>query len=613
MIPDSYGMKLLRDMVDLETSRVGNVVIRNITENFWFKVIETTETTRVCALGTPGVGKTTTTCILIRLLLEMNNTVVYHVRKIKSNGYVYMFTPTRSNSLNMKINAKVIRESAFDYNDDEINQPSICYVVDPGKTKDNCDLDADFQGKVIIVASPDDRHWGGSEFEKERRGVMGTFLFFPVWNLQELIKAMPYVDSSLSEPGVEERYHEVGGIPRHIFTKNATFAKVLKRQENAINRLTEEQLRSLTLGDVESAQTFGEDQPTSSIMVYECSDPNFENNSVSVSSRRVARLLVHKHKKVLWNIILDEGGARGSTTWKLFELYCQNLMLIGYSQNYFDYKYHDGANLLEVTDLSVPALQFGNCTKIKESSDSLIDAAKRENNDHIVFYSSNKQYPLFDFIYKRKNILFAFQVSIGKDHSCKPQQLKAAMEEVGNGYEFFLHYLTFDERYDEFQLSPVNPFKDNNSIYVRSSLTNDWTIKVIRVPSPSEEKGGRSKKLVRRKVSKDQILHFLNIPIGKNRPALVEQLLNIDTGRNEQGGKILDTILQFTNSELKACLRALQLPVGGNKEKLVERLQSATELLLKLIDELRNATALTNQTQSQIENDFDTVQKYGGS
>ena len=79
--------------LSLETGMTGNVVLRNITESFWLKVIETTEKKRVCALGTPGVGKTTTTCILIRLLLEQNKTVVYRVRKLENNGYVYMFTP----------------------------------------------------------------------------------------------------------------------------------------------------------------------------------------------------------------------------------------------------------------------------------------------------------------------------------------------------------------------------------------------------------------------------------------------------------------------------------------------------------------------------------------
>ena len=37
-IPNSNGMKVLRNAMNLETGKSSNVVIRNITENFWKKV-----------------------------------------------------------------------------------------------------------------------------------------------------------------------------------------------------------------------------------------------------------------------------------------------------------------------------------------------------------------------------------------------------------------------------------------------------------------------------------------------------------------------------------------------------------------------------------------------
>jgi hypothetical protein len=63
-------------------------------------------------------------------------------------------------------------------------------VVDPGKTKDSCDLPTFFQGKVIIVASPDEQHWGGSSFDKEVAGRGGRLMYFPVWELHELLKSL---------------------------------------------------------------------------------------------------------------------------------------------------------------------------------------------------------------------------------------------------------------------------------------------------------------------------------------------------------------------------------------------------------------------------------------
>ena len=54
-----------------------------------------------------------------------------------------------------KPEVKFVREYKFDYRDEDANKLSKYYEVDPGQTIDNCNLDIDFVGKVIIVASPD--------------------------------------------------------------------------------------------------------------------------------------------------------------------------------------------------------------------------------------------------------------------------------------------------------------------------------------------------------------------------------------------------------------------------------------------------------------------------
>ena len=68
------GMQVLRDVPMLETGARCDVVVRPITEPFWKACIEWVDTPnrkyRVCAIGTPGIGKSTTTATLIRLLLQ---------------------------------------------------------------------------------------------------------------------------------------------------------------------------------------------------------------------------------------------------------------------------------------------------------------------------------------------------------------------------------------------------------------------------------------------------------------------------------------------------------------------------------------------------------------
>ena len=62
-------MRVLRDVLSLE-GVVGkkNVIHRGqISEEFWQNVIDATQQFRVCALGTPAIGKTLSTCVLICL------------------------------------------------------------------------------------------------------------------------------------------------------------------------------------------------------------------------------------------------------------------------------------------------------------------------------------------------------------------------------------------------------------------------------------------------------------------------------------------------------------------------------------------------------------------
>ena len=233
--PNTSGMSVLENVVELETGERGNVVSRTITEKFWQKVIKATETHRVCALGTPGIGKTTTTCILIRLLLKQKKTVVYRVREINEKGFVYMFTPASDASSGVDVNA--IREYEFYYDDEHVNNESVYYVVDPGATVDDCNLHTKFRGKVIIVASPDNRHWGESNFQKRRRGTVGTFLYYPMWKFTELLHAGKYFDFKLEDEEIIRRYEIVGGIPRNIFTDDDSFNDILKKTGSCNKRL----------------------------------------------------------------------------------------------------------------------------------------------------------------------------------------------------------------------------------------------------------------------------------------------------------------------------------------------------------------------------------------
>jgi hypothetical protein len=68
--------------------------------------------------------------------------------------------------------------------------------------------------------------WGGSSFDKNIKDTAGMFMYLPSWELYELIKAAPVLAQNLTaldEDTITRRFHEFGGVPRHIFTPDYNY------------------------------------------------------------------------------------------------------------------------------------------------------------------------------------------------------------------------------------------------------------------------------------------------------------------------------------------------------------------------------------------------------
>jgi len=91
-IDGRLGMRVIQNVTSLESGVESNVIIRNVTEPFWRECIDVVTKPsvkyRVCALGTPGIGKTKTTAYLIKMLLDRKETVVY---RVCSENYFWEF------------------------------------------------------------------------------------------------------------------------------------------------------------------------------------------------------------------------------------------------------------------------------------------------------------------------------------------------------------------------------------------------------------------------------------------------------------------------------------------------------------------------------------------
>jgi len=159
-IDGSLGMRVIQNVTSLESGVESNVIIRNVTEPFWRECIDVVTKPsvkyRVCALGTPGIGKTTTTAYLIKMLLDRKETVVY---RVCSENYFWEFR-WDSNAEEHTVNVHRDDKNMWDL--DSLRVESTFYIVDPGQTKNlNCLPPISFRARFILVSSPNEDHWGG--------------------------------------------------------------------------------------------------------------------------------------------------------------------------------------------------------------------------------------------------------------------------------------------------------------------------------------------------------------------------------------------------------------------------------------------------------------------
>jgi hypothetical protein len=494
-IANSNNMKVLRNVCSLETGINQDVVISKITEDYWHTVIEQTKKYRICTLGAPGIGKTTTTSILIRLLLEQSMTVVYHVRTCNKDGWIYIFEPS-SYSDTIEVNVIVIREKSFQLQMIEYQFSDILstyYVVDPGLTKDNCNPPVDFKGKVIIVASPNEGHWGSSSFTKCKGDIRGIFLYYPMWTLQELIEAREVftgIETNISENEIKERFFQFGGVPAYIFSKSIDFDKT--RQMNALNMLLfNTQALSLAF-KTRSGVTFSSDTLPRDILVsYILEDDDkrnnkytFENRVAVLSSDFIYEFVAKKLIRELW---LQKALYKESFDGKLFEAYTRQLFYDSVQPNIFhatvrvltqpeplkliyQKRISDSTKTNKVPETTTICL--GGCSKLV-IDDNVVEAAIL--TPMVLFYPISQTNAMIDFIYRKDNVYHIFQSTLSKVYTANPEHIFALVRDVvhqtkkenettndtrnneWNGLPLFnFYYIVPSFQFDEFVTTPVN-------------------------------------------------------------------------------------------------------------------------------------------------------------
>ena len=301
-----------------------------------------------------------------------------------------------------------------------------------------------------------------------------------MWDLDELLTARPYVavnqndddDEKITDNQIMDRFRQVGGNPRKIFTTESKFSASLEAQDDAIRALTVRQAIDIAQGELSAIGVIGAGNPKSALIGFEknlASDGTalFSARKIGVVSNLVNRKICMKFQKELWASMLDSD----TDPFKVFETICADLM-VGPVRT-FQSRICCGKKDKRYNNFT--QIPLGGCRKIYQVQN--ITQAAMDENPGVLFQSADPRYPLIDLIYKDEGGTFhAMQCTTGKKHHANPSHI-AALEKMLVGKPLKLYYLVPAERFGSFVTDPVEP----------ETTSNLTSIFHVLIPNPNEE------------------------------------------------------------------------------------------------------------------------------
>jgi hypothetical protein len=486
-IPGPSQLKVLRGMVNLETGQPNvDVIVRGITTKFWRSCIEVVDTPgwrfRVAAVGTSGIGKTVTTPILIRLLLEAGHTVVYLVRADGNQGWFYEF----SGGAGGPFSARVYPERTNKNRIPSLQLKTTYFVVDPGDTTDSSDPPSDFSPKIILVSSPDSSHWGDNEFQKLRVKVAGFFKVYPIWTLDELVDAQPIICPEINKDDVLRRFRLFGGIPEYVFEDDEE--DLLERQNRDVKSLGKHDVEEIALGHVYAVGSYISLEQKRMIVGFELApDDNgmFENEVGVVMSPAVQEKMYSRFIVKLWYLVLSGKGNASC----IFESYVRKLFT-GYSgtsmflpvRNRLDDEGRD-------TFFYHP---FPRCQNVQTVVDLFSTIFSADTESLVLYHTSRSDRELFNLAYKdvSTNSVYLIRTSIEDALDSNARHVEEFLEQmdmVDVTWHLYVLYPVPSEKFPTFKTIPRNPFQSLDHRRVEKVGTRVEMMHVA-IPNPTLKK-----------------------------------------------------------------------------------------------------------------------------
>ena len=476
------GIKYYKDATLLNIDTNLDVVLTRRVRRFWEAVVKVSEEYRVAAVGTPGVGKSTTVVYAVKKLLEAGVNVVYHKYDASVNDRYYMqFKPMAENDALVDVEASVFPGSKQLDNIDLLVNKETCinsvYIVDPGEGthKVCCDPGTYVNPRVIIVASADERHWGGKAFV-QRNGVgLGTFMYYPMPRKEQIFAARCHYlsgNEDMDRTTFESRHRYFGRVPRFLFGKESAQKLQRKKKEWDADALPYEYGVKLITGSGELG-TVHRGAPKSTLVALHwqhcqaatTDHDKYATGTFTVVSDYVLDLLVAHCLGRSWAGFENEENrtARGLS----FEAFARTSMSL-------QKKLLVSRVGKQSTNETIP-IGTGNGLSSVEQTWNMVKDVKK-NSAGKICYSQNQSEPLVDFMYKEGKNFMAIQTTIAGRHNCHVDTMKQFLDRLAlpedGGVTVTIIFAVPDSRFEQFATQPADPlarFKEQAATLMAST------------------------------------------------------------------------------------------------------------------------------------------------
>ena len=470
--------------------KLSPVILRQEDKSFWEACLSGSMERKICGVGFPGIGKTTTTFYLLKqIVMERKKTVVYAVQEQFPRKTVYTkFVPVVVSGAVVDVTVSCIES---DQGRDGVHE--LCngdyYIVDPGDTKSSCDVRFSKNVCFILVCSCDESHWGKNEFTKMRsrggnlpvlglgedfqeeflhsialdndedlheRTLGGAFVYCNSWTLRDLVNGKQILGlGHLSDENICSRYRVIGGSVRRII--DFSLATQEQRMANALSRLSGQAIHELADGRCDFA--FNTNAPESTLVSVEPHRNNPLMYDLAICSDFAEEMIAQKHLKLSWYAVLDEdnSGNRGNLFESFVRVKLSRQMELAMDRDSSpDPPPKESKDRKKNYKESSTTLHFSNRTIVRVTN---LAQSVRNGSAANLYYSRDEAEPLIGMIFRFDGGFMAIQVTIRTQHvaaTAKIRDLVAALS-LADNEKLVIVYAVPCNRLQNFETTPVNP------------------------------------------------------------------------------------------------------------------------------------------------------------